>query len=56
VGTRARLPSADRDGAVNRYRVAEQVENRAVLVDRRGKLLVALGGLRPGDADLYPDG
>jgi hypothetical protein len=26
-----------------------------MLVDRRGQLLVALGALRAGDADLYPD-
>jgi len=47
--------SADCNGPVDRYGVAEQVEYRAVLVDRRGKLLVALGGLWPGDADPHPD-
>jgi hypothetical protein len=45
----------DRDGAVDRHGVTEQVQYRAVIVYRRGKLLPAPGGLRPGDADLDPD-
>ena len=47
--------SANRDGAIDRHGVAEQVKNRAMLIHGRGKLLVALGRLRPGDADLDPD-
>ena len=47
--------SANRDGAIDRHGVAEQVKNRAMLIDGRRKLLVALGRLRPGDAYLDPD-
>ena len=47
--------SANRDGAIDRHRVAEQVKNRAMLIDCRGKLPVALGRLRPGDDYLNPD-
>jgi len=47
--------SANRDGAIDRHGVAEQVKNRAMLIHCRGKLLVALGRLRPGDAYLDPD-
>src|SRR5215831_16204981 len=47
--------SANRDGAIDRHGVAEQVQNRAVLIDCCRKLLVALGRLRPGDAYLDPD-
>src|SRR5215471_865954 len=47
--------SANRDGAIDRHGVAEQVKNRAMLIDRCRKLLVALGRLRPGDAYLDPD-
>ena len=57
AGMQTRLSwSADRDGAVDRHRVTEQVKHRAVLVHRRGQLLVALRGFRPGDANLHPDG
>src|SRR6516165_2857364 len=38
--------SANRDGAVDRHGVAEQIKNRAMLIDGRGKLLVAPGRLR----------
>src|SRR6516225_2245157 len=48
--------SANRDGAIDRHRVAEQVKNRAMLIDGCRKLLVALGRLRPGDDYLNPDG
>src|SRR5262249_13785260 len=47
--------SANRDGAIDRHGVAEQVKNRAMLIDGCRKLLVALGRLRPGDAYLDPD-
>ena len=47
--------SANRDGAIDRHGVAEQVKNRAMLIDSCRKLLVALGRLRPGDAHLDPD-
>src|SRR6516164_1348473 len=60
--TRCRVPragwvtwSANRDGAIDRHRVAEQVQNRAMLIDGCRKLLVALGRLRPGDDYLNPD-
>src|SRR5215813_4535323 len=47
--------SANRDGAIDRHGVAEQVKNGAMLIDCCRKLLVALGCLRPGDAYLDPD-
>src|SRR5215467_3484818 len=47
--------SANREGAIDRHRVAEQVQHRAMLIDGCRKLLVALGRLRPGDAYLDPD-
>ena len=47
--------SANRDGAIDRHGVAEQVKNGAMLIDCCRKLLVALGRLRPGDDYLNPD-
>src|SRR5262245_25961673 len=34
--------SANRDGAIDRHRIAEQVQNRAMLIDGCRKLLIAL--------------
>jgi hypothetical protein len=43
------------DCAGHRHRVLEQVKDRAVLVDRRRQLLVALRAFRPAHRDLDPD-